>query len=271
MRSARPHWPDWRARLFLPDQLAEAISPPAKAQRQNLGLLPLFFSRPARFPIYSAERRRILTPCWCQRNSVVLGWPPAHISGLHVQPEISQWWRRCSPASCARLDDCARHGNGGGVTMHLPMGACAMAMLTPFLLRGSAHLRFVARAGGRPREHGSSGIAAGRVSASEEQHVRRKPMSCARSARRRLNVVAFLTSGVVDATRADRRALRDAAGSRYNRFDQPAIVLRRPGDAEDDLWAMERRVRFSLYIEDMFATGLTRPIAPPSSNMRRTP
>jgi hypothetical protein len=54
---------------------------------------------------------------------------------------------------------------------------------------------------------------------------------------------------------------------------QPAIVLSADRETLKTIYgrAMERRIRLSLYIEDMFATVTTQPIAPPSSNMRPTP
>jgi hypothetical protein len=75
----------------------------------------------------------------------------------------------------------------------------------------------------------------------------------------KLNVVAFLTSGVVGATSGlVGEPYEDAAGNRYNPLMiQPAIVLSADRETLKTIYgrAMERRVRFSLYIEDMFATG----------------
>ena len=75
----------------------------------------------------------------------------------------------------------------------------------------------------------------------------------------KLNVVAFLTSGVVGATSGlIGEAYEDAAGNIYNALMiQPAIVLTADRETLKTIYgrAMERRVRFSLYIEDMFTTG----------------
>jgi hypothetical protein len=83
----------------------------------------------------------------------------------------------------------------------------------------------------------------------------------------KLNVVAFLTSGVVGAASGlIGDAYEDAAGNRYNALMiQPAIVLSADRETLKTIYgramerrvrrAMERRVRLSLYIEDMFATG----------------
>jgi hypothetical protein len=75
----------------------------------------------------------------------------------------------------------------------------------------------------------------------------------------KLNVVAFLMSGVVGAN-ADLigEPYEDAAGNRYNPLMiQPAIVLSADRETLKTIYgrAMERRIRFSLYIEDMFSTG----------------
>jgi hypothetical protein len=93
----------------------------------------------------------------------------------------------------------------------------------------------------------------------------------------KLNVVAFLMSGVVGANAGlIGEPYEDAAGNRYNPLMiQPAIVLSADRETLKTIYgrAMERRVRFSggkvrvlsipairdrvaqLYIEDMFATG----------------
>jgi hypothetical protein len=75
----------------------------------------------------------------------------------------------------------------------------------------------------------------------------------------KLNVVAFLISGVVG---ADSDLLgepyEDAAGNLYSPLlIQPTIVLSADRDALKTIYgrALERRARLSLYIEDMFATG----------------
>jgi hypothetical protein len=66
-------------------------------------------------------------------------------------------------------------------------------------------------------------------------------------------------SGVVGATSGlIGEPYEDAAGNRYNPLMiQPAIVLSADRETLKTIYgrAMERRVRFSLYIEDMFATG----------------
>jgi hypothetical protein len=75
----------------------------------------------------------------------------------------------------------------------------------------------------------------------------------------KLNVVAFLMSGVVGANAGlIGEPYEDAAGNQYNPLMiQPAIVLSADRETLKTIYgrAMERRVRFSLYIEDMFATG----------------
>lgn len=75
----------------------------------------------------------------------------------------------------------------------------------------------------------------------------------------KLNVTAFLTSGVVG---ADASLLgedyQDAAGNSYAPLlIQPVIVLACDGEKLKTIYrrAMDRGARLSLYIEDMFATG----------------
>jgi hypothetical protein len=75
----------------------------------------------------------------------------------------------------------------------------------------------------------------------------------------KLNVTAFLTSGVVgaDAALLGER-YEDAAGNLYNPLvGQPIIVLAADGETMRAIHrrALERGARLSLYIEDMFATG----------------
>ena len=75
----------------------------------------------------------------------------------------------------------------------------------------------------------------------------------------KLNVTAFLTSGIVGAT-PDLlgEPYVDAAGNSYNPLlVQPVIVLAADAATLQAVYrrAMERGVRLSLYIEDMFATG----------------
>jgi hypothetical protein len=74
----------------------------------------------------------------------------------------------------------------------------------------------------------------------------------------KLNVTAFLTSGIVganDGLLGER--YEDAAGNTYNPLViQPVIVLSADADAIKAIYlrAVERGVRLSLYIEDMFLT-----------------
>jgi len=79
------------------------------------------------------------------------------------------------------------------------------------------------------------------------------------AALQKLNVTAFLTSGVVGASEGlIGEPYEDAASNRYNALAiQPMIVLSADGEAIKAIYrrAMERGVRLSLYIEDMFATG----------------
>jgi hypothetical protein len=75
----------------------------------------------------------------------------------------------------------------------------------------------------------------------------------------KLNAVAFLVSGVVGAS-SDLlgEQYEDAAGNIYNRLMiQPTIILSADRETLKAIYgrAMERRVRLSLYIEDMFTTG----------------
>ena len=75
----------------------------------------------------------------------------------------------------------------------------------------------------------------------------------------KLNVVAFLTSGIVGATeRLIGAAYEDAAGNSYHALMvQPAIVLSADAGTIKTIYrrTLERGVRVSLYIEDMFRTG----------------
>ena len=75
----------------------------------------------------------------------------------------------------------------------------------------------------------------------------------------KLNVTAFLTSGIVGATPGLLgEPYEDAAGNTYNPLlVQPVIVLGADAATLQAVYrrAMEREVRLSLYIEDMFATG----------------
>jgi len=75
----------------------------------------------------------------------------------------------------------------------------------------------------------------------------------------KLNVVAFLTSGVVGATDGLIGApYEDAAGNTYHALMvQPAIVLSASAETIRAIYlrTLERGVRVSLYIEEMFRTG----------------
>jgi hypothetical protein len=75
----------------------------------------------------------------------------------------------------------------------------------------------------------------------------------------KLNVTAFLTSGIVGATPGLLgEPYEDAAGNSYNPLlVQPVIVLAADAATIQAVYrrAMERGVRLSIYIEDMFATG----------------
>ena len=75
----------------------------------------------------------------------------------------------------------------------------------------------------------------------------------------KLNVTAFLTSGIVGANAGILgERYEDAAGNLYNALAfQPMIVLGADRDLIKTIYhrAMERRARLSLYIEDMFSTG----------------
>ena len=75
----------------------------------------------------------------------------------------------------------------------------------------------------------------------------------------KLNVVAFLVSGVVGTKPGlVGEPYEDAAGNIYNPLMiQPIIILSADGETLKAIYgrAMERRVRLSLYIEDMFTTG----------------
>lgn len=75
----------------------------------------------------------------------------------------------------------------------------------------------------------------------------------------KLNVTAFLTTGIVGATEGLLgEPYEDAAGNTYHRLAiQPMIVLAADAATLRSIYqrAMERGVRLSLYIEDMFHTG----------------
>ena len=75
----------------------------------------------------------------------------------------------------------------------------------------------------------------------------------------KLNVVAFLTSGIIGAHDGlIGEPYADAAGNAYHRLlVQPAIVLAADAAAIKTIYlrTLERGVRVSLYIDDMFRTG----------------
>jgi len=75
----------------------------------------------------------------------------------------------------------------------------------------------------------------------------------------KLNVTAFLTSGIVGANAGILgERYEDAAGNAYNSLAiQPMIVFGADRDLIKTIYhrAMERGARLSLYIEDMFSTG----------------
>jgi hypothetical protein len=75
----------------------------------------------------------------------------------------------------------------------------------------------------------------------------------------KLNVTAFLTTGIVGQTpEIIGEPYVDAVGNRYNALCiQPMIVLAAPGEtlAAIHRRALERGVKASVYVEEMFATG----------------
>jgi hypothetical protein len=75
----------------------------------------------------------------------------------------------------------------------------------------------------------------------------------------KLNVTAFLTSGIVGATEGLLgEAYEDGSGNSYNPLVvQPMIVLSADGETIKTIYrrAMERGARLSLYVEEMFSTG----------------
>ncbi|MCG8690668.1 MAG: DUF2000 family protein [Minwuiales bacterium] len=75
----------------------------------------------------------------------------------------------------------------------------------------------------------------------------------------KLNVTAFLTSGLVGAHKdLLGEPYEDAAGNKYSPLSiQPVIVLSADADGIAKIYrrAMDRNVGLSLYIEDMFETG----------------
>lgn len=75
----------------------------------------------------------------------------------------------------------------------------------------------------------------------------------------KLNITAFLTSGIIAQKPAlIGEAYRDAEGNIYNPLSiQPVIVLGADAATLKTIHrrTLERQVRISLYIEDMFATG----------------
>ena len=75
----------------------------------------------------------------------------------------------------------------------------------------------------------------------------------------KLNVTAFLTSGVLGAdAELIGEAYEDASGTQYSPLlIQPTIVLTTSGDGLSKIHqrALNRGVRLAIYIEDMFETG----------------
>lgn len=75
----------------------------------------------------------------------------------------------------------------------------------------------------------------------------------------KLNITAFLTSGIIAQKPAlIGEAYRDAAGNTYNPLSiQPVIVLGADAETLKTIHrrTLEREVRTSLYIEEMFTTG----------------
>lgn len=75
----------------------------------------------------------------------------------------------------------------------------------------------------------------------------------------KLNVAAFLTSGIVaQSPEIIGETYRDAAGNAYNPLSrQPVVVLSADQDTMRKIHnrAVERQVTVSAYIEEMFATG----------------
>jgi hypothetical protein len=75
----------------------------------------------------------------------------------------------------------------------------------------------------------------------------------------KLNVTAFLTSGIIGANpNLIGAPYEDAAGGIYHALlIQPAIVLSAPAERMQEIFrrARERPLRFSLYIDDMFSTS----------------
>lgn len=75
----------------------------------------------------------------------------------------------------------------------------------------------------------------------------------------KLNVTAFLTSGIIGANQGILgKPYADAAGNTYNSLViQPVIVLSADRETIAAIYrrGLERGARLSLYIEDMFSTG----------------
>ncbi|MDK1384965.1 DUF2000 family protein [Sinorhizobium sp. 8-89] len=75
----------------------------------------------------------------------------------------------------------------------------------------------------------------------------------------KLNVTAFLATGIVgQKPEVIGEAYRDAAGNIYNALSiQPIIVLSADGITLGNIQrrALERQVRTSLYVDEMFSTG----------------
>jgi hypothetical protein len=74
----------------------------------------------------------------------------------------------------------------------------------------------------------------------------------------RLNMTAFLVSGIAGTLDVVGEDYEDASGNRYlPMFRQPVLVYEAPAAKLRVLYerAMRREVRFSLFIDELFATG----------------
>jgi hypothetical protein len=74
----------------------------------------------------------------------------------------------------------------------------------------------------------------------------------------RLNMTAFLVSGIAAGDGMVGEAYEDASGNRYlPMFRQPVLVYEAPAAKLRVLYerAMRREVRFALFIDELFATG----------------
>ncbi|HEY9758255.1 MAG TPA: DUF2000 family protein [Oculatellaceae cyanobacterium] len=75
----------------------------------------------------------------------------------------------------------------------------------------------------------------------------------------KLNVTAFLTSGIIGAdTSIIGEQYEDASGKKYNALAiQPMIILGADNECIQNIYkrAIERNAKLSVYIDDMFSTG----------------